>query len=68
MLYVTANDSYLRVKYGVLWTDLRNLDAPLRVGDVVILPGKLVDGKGGKKLITSNGFLAWCRQLRFPNA
>lgn len=48
MLYVTANDSYLRVKYGVLWTDLRNLDAPLRVGDVVILPGKLVDGRGGK--------------------
>ncbi|WVQ95719.1 hypothetical protein IAU59_002818 [Kwoniella sp. CBS 9459] len=30
--------SYLRVKYGVLWTDLRGLREPLRVGDVVILP------------------------------
>ncbi|WVF68134.1 hypothetical protein IAT40_002897 [Kwoniella sp. CBS 6097] len=30
--------SYLRVKHGVLWTDLKNLREPLRVGDVVILP------------------------------
>jgi alpha 1,6-mannosyltransferase len=32
--------SYLRVQYGVVWTDLKDLSEPLRVGDVVILPGK----------------------------
>jgi hypothetical protein len=31
--------SYLRVKYGMLWTDLKDLRVPLRVGDVIILPG-----------------------------
>ncbi|WVR08436.1 hypothetical protein IAU60_005491 [Kwoniella sp. DSM 27419] len=30
--------SYLRVQYGVLWTDLRGIREPLRIGDVVILP------------------------------
>ena len=29
---------YLRIKYGVRWTDLRRLAKPLRVGEVVILP------------------------------
>ncbi|WWD20536.1 hypothetical protein CI109_105012 [Kwoniella shandongensis] len=29
---------YLRVKYGLLWTDLRGIQEPLRIGDVVILP------------------------------
>ncbi len=31
--------SYLRVKYGMLWTDLKGISQPIRVGDVVILPG-----------------------------
>jgi hypothetical protein len=31
--------SYLNVRYGLVWTDLRDLHVPLRVGDVVILPG-----------------------------
>ncbi|KAK4688270.1 hypothetical protein P7C73_g1849, partial [Tremellales sp. Uapishka_1] len=30
--------SYIRVKYGVMWTDLRGIQEPLRIGDVVILP------------------------------
>lgn len=29
---------YLRVRYGVQWTDLRGLRKPLRVGEVLILP------------------------------
>ncbi|KAK8850357.1 hypothetical protein IAR55_004275 [Kwoniella newhampshirensis] len=29
---------YLRVKFGLLWTDLRGLQEPLRIGDVVVLP------------------------------
>jgi len=32
--------SYLNVRYGMVWTDLKDLRVPLRVGDVVILPGK----------------------------
>ena len=32
--------SYLNVRYGLVWTDLKGLQVPLRVGDVVILPGK----------------------------
>ncbi|WWC65436.1 uncharacterized protein I303_108054 [Kwoniella dejecticola CBS 10117] len=30
--------SYLRVKYGLVWTDLKNLRVPMRIGDVVVLP------------------------------
>ncbi|OCF58527.1 hypothetical protein L486_04560 [Kwoniella mangroviensis CBS 10435] len=30
--------SYLRVQYGLVWTDLKDLRVPLRIGDVVILP------------------------------
>lgn len=30
--------SYLRARYGFTWSDLRDIEAPLRVGDVVILP------------------------------
>ncbi|GHJ85605.1 hypothetical protein NliqN6_2007 [Naganishia liquefaciens] len=29
---------YLRVKFGVQWTDLKDLQEPLRVGEVLILP------------------------------
>ncbi|KAJ9108941.1 hypothetical protein QFC21_000263 [Naganishia friedmannii] len=29
---------YLRVKFGLRWTDLQNLQEPMRIGDVVILP------------------------------
>jgi hypothetical protein len=36
-------DSYLNVRYGLVWTDLKNLQVPLRVGDVVILPGKFMN-------------------------
>lgn len=31
---------YLNVRFGMVWTDLKGLSAPLRVGDVVILPGQ----------------------------
>ncbi|EIW69886.1 hypothetical protein TREMEDRAFT_61657 [Tremella mesenterica DSM 1558] len=30
--------SYIRVRYGVQWTDLRELKEPLRIGDVMVLP------------------------------
>ncbi|WRT70510.1 uncharacterized protein IL334_007508 [Kwoniella shivajii] len=30
--------SYLRVRFGLIWTDLKDLREPLRVGDVLILP------------------------------
>ncbi|ORY35864.1 hypothetical protein BCR39DRAFT_563283 [Naematelia encephala] len=30
--------SYLRIKYGMNWTDLKNIRQPIRVGEVVILP------------------------------
>jgi len=33
---------YLNVRFGMVWTDLKDLQVPLRVGDVVILPGKFV--------------------------
>jgi alpha 1,6-mannosyltransferase len=33
--------SYLRVKYGMLWTDLKDIRDPIRIGDVMILPGSL---------------------------
>jgi hypothetical protein len=29
---------YLRLKYDVHWSELMNLQEPLRVGDVLILP------------------------------
>jgi hypothetical protein len=29
---------YLRVKFGVRWTDLKDLQEPLRIGEVLILP------------------------------
>lgn len=32
--------SYLRVKYGVKWVDFKGTQEPLRIGDVVILPGE----------------------------
>ena len=35
-----ASARYLRVRYGMVWTDLRNLKRPMRVGDIVILPGE----------------------------
>ena len=35
---VRTYPSYLRVKYGLLWTDLKDIREPLRVGEVVILP------------------------------
>jgi len=37
---VDADDRYLNVRYGLQWTDLKDLSKPLRVGVVVILPGK----------------------------
>ena len=50
--------SYLRVNYGMLWTDLRGLQEPLRVGDVVILPGEL----------HANSVFPYCRLLMYrPN-
>ncbi|WVQ85821.1 hypothetical protein IAT38_007989 [Cryptococcus sp. DSM 104549] len=30
--------SYLRVKYGVEWTEFKGIQEPLRIGDVVMLP------------------------------
>jgi hypothetical protein len=39
----TDFESYLNVRYGLIWTDLKNLQVPLRVGDVVILPGKFIN-------------------------
>ena len=33
---------YLNVRFGMVWTDLKDLQVPLRVGDVVILPGKSI--------------------------
>jgi hypothetical protein len=32
-------DRYLNVRFGMVWTDLKDIQVPLRVGDVVILPG-----------------------------
>jgi alpha 1,6-mannosyltransferase len=58
--------SYLRVKYGVMWTDLRNLDAPLRVGDVVILPGRLNGLRPVKWLMISDWIFAWSWPVRRP--
>jgi alpha 1,6-mannosyltransferase len=29
---------YLRVKFGLRWTDLKDLQEPLRIGEVLILP------------------------------
>ncbi|WWC92083.1 uncharacterized protein L201_007037 [Kwoniella dendrophila CBS 6074] len=37
-IWTDAVLSYLRVKYGLVWTDLKDLREPLRVGDVVVLP------------------------------
>lgn len=33
---------YLNVRFGMVWTDLKDLQVPLRVGDVVILPGTFI--------------------------
>ena len=38
-LDVDLTRSYLKAKYNVNWTQLRNIRHPVRVGDVVILPG-----------------------------
>lgn len=35
-------DRYLNVRFGMVWTDLKDLTTPLRVGDVVILPGQSI--------------------------
>ena len=57
-------DRYLRVKYGVLWTDLRNLHKPLRIGDVVILPGEVIHFLTALSLTwVSHWLLTWSRQL-----
>ncbi|ORX41208.1 hypothetical protein BD324DRAFT_613641 [Kockovaella imperatae] len=37
-IWTDAVMSYLKVKYGVVWTDLRSITVPLRIGDVVVLP------------------------------
>jgi hypothetical protein len=53
---------YLNVHYGLVWTDLKDLQVPLRVGDVVILPGtNLFDIEGKKELMDSHWFLPWSR-------
>jgi len=36
-----TSSRYLNVRFGMVWTDLKDLQVPLRVGDVVILPGTL---------------------------
>jgi hypothetical protein len=57
--------SYLNVRYGMVWTDLKDLRVPLRVGDVVILPGKFeVQLDLGSPLLTnSNWILTWSGQF-----
>jgi len=37
-VWTDATVNYLEVKYGVKWTDLRELSAPMRVGEVLVLP------------------------------
>jgi hypothetical protein len=37
-LTYTHSYRYLRVKFGVRWTDLKDLQEPLRIGEVLILP------------------------------
>jgi hypothetical protein len=63
---VDADDRYLNVRYGLQWTDLKDLSKPLRVGDVVILPGKLFLSGRMIKLIYSHRLFSRSRQLWFP--
>lgn len=37
-LFTDAVLSYLRARYGVMWTSLRELKGPVRIGEVAILP------------------------------
>lgn len=37
-IWTDAVLQYLAARYGCQWTDLRGLDKPLRVGDVIVLP------------------------------
>ena len=48
--------SYLNVRYGLVWTDLKDLEVPLRVGDVVILPGELITIQSSRHLLSVTGF------------
>ena len=62
----TDGHSYLNVRYGLVWTDLKDLRVPLRVGDVVILPGKLMTNSIVWALTLSHWILAWSGQLWSP--
>ncbi|WVN89581.1 uncharacterized protein L203_104808 [Cryptococcus depauperatus CBS 7841] len=37
-VWTDATLEYLRVKYGLKWVDLKGIQEPLRIGDIVILP------------------------------
>jgi hypothetical protein len=58
---MTDIHSYLNVRYGLVWTDLKNLQVPLRVGDVVILPGKFMNIliKKGTHPLSLDSHLEW---------
>lgn len=52
----TDGSSYLDVRYDLVWTDLKDLTVPLRVGDVVILPGKTITNSIVTHLLSVTGF------------
>ena len=58
--------SYLNVRYGLVWTDLKDLTVPLRVGDVVVLPGKLrfISTTEGNQ--SSHWIFTWSGQFWVP--
>lgn len=63
--------SYLKVKYGVQWVDFKGIQEPLRVGDVVILPGEsshadITNVANVLMFDNSNWFLTWSGQLWLP--
>ena len=58
--------SYLNVRYGLVWTDLKDLQVPLRVGDVVILPGKFRTKSICEALTLSHWIFTWSGQLLGP--
>jgi hypothetical protein len=45
----------------MVWTDLKDIQVPLRVGDVVILPGMSILHFPCDALTNSNGLLTWSR-------
>ena len=57
----------------MLWTDLKGIQEPLRVGDVVILPGELspprfsivfkCSMRRADGMLYSDWFLTWCWEL-----